>query len=533
MKKLAYLLPLLLITACGGGGDNTPAAVVSPPAQPPSPPSPPPADLVFSIPSTTAATVTAIGSAGTVAVTLSHQGNLSGQIYATAADPAKILQAAVSVTANKDNTHTLSVSTLPTVAAGHYSGNLTLNVCNDAACANPVKGSPFQVPYDVSIIPEWQTFQANAAHTGYVPLTLNPAAFKARWTWKSPQNSYYYTAQSAAVTGNGLVYFNIASQVLALKEADGTQAWNMDFSSLSAYPNAPAASDGKLYLMANQNNSSNLYVLDATSGAILSKSGGASSTQGFIAPTVASGIVYSGWSGNGLAAFDGISAAQKYFTVLQASDMWTPAVDANNVYTYTSGTSIYVNGNYVSSPPQFTVLDRTTGAVKAAVADPYSVTNAYYPISLRSAPVLGAAGSAFTISASMNSNGGNLNNINLTAGKWNWTVTGRYAGNPAYANGVIYAANTLPLQLEARSETNGKLLWSWTPLSTSESGFVGDVLLTDSHVFISTNVNTYAIDLNTHQYAWIYPSSGKLSLSANGVLYILTPDSKLAAIALK
>ncbi len=32
--------------------------------------------------------------------------------------------------------------------------------------------------------PEWQTFQGNPAHNGYVPTTLNPSCFTRVWEWK-------------------------------------------------------------------------------------------------------------------------------------------------------------------------------------------------------------------------------------------------------------------------------------------------------------------------------------------------------------
>jgi len=545
MKKLVFLFPLLILAACGGGSSSAPVSdqqSTSPtqppvPAPPPVPTPPPVSSAVFTVASGTATAVSAVGGAGTVTVNLSHQGNLSGQIYANVADSANVMQPVVSVVANKDNTHSVSISTAANIAAGHYKGTLTLNVCNDAACSSAVSGSPFQVPYDISITPEWQMFQGNAAHTAYVPLTLDPTVFKARWLWKSPSNYYsYMLPASGVVTGNGNVYFNAGLQMMALKEVDGTPAWNTDFSTLSSVINPPTMSDGKLYVMANMfsnsGNNASLIVMNANSGAILTKSSVVSQTQNFMPPTVSNGVVFSNWAGNGLSAFDGGTAAQKYFTPLQASDMWTPAVDANNVYTYNSGTSNYVNGSYVSSPALFSIVDRTTGAVKLSLTDPYATSSYYYANSLRSSPVIGAPNSVFLVS--LNSTGGsNLSNINTSAGKWNWSVPGRYSNNPGYANGIVYAMNSLPLQIEARAETDGKLLWSWSPLSTAESSFSSDVLVTDSHVFVSTNVNTYAIDLKTHQFAWIYPMAGRLSLSANGVLYIWTMDNKLAAVALK
>jgi len=54
------------------------------------------------------------------------------------------------------------------------------------------------------------------------------------------------------------------------------------------------------------------------------------------------------------------------------------------------------------------------------------------------------------------------------------------------------------------------------------------VLLTNNLVFVSTDNATYAIDRTTHAQVWSYPFSGKLSLSANGILYINSGSSILA-----
>jgi hypothetical protein len=50
--------------------------------------------------------------------------------------------------------------------------------------------------------------------------------------------------------------------------------------------------------------------------------------------------------------------------------------------------------------------------------------------------------------------------------------------------------------------------------------FDSEVLLTDSLIFVSTNLATYGIDTSTHQLVFSYPFPGRLALSRNGILYI-------------
>ena len=139
--------------------------------------------------------------------------------------------------------------------------------------------------------------------------------------------------------------------------------------------------------------------------------------------------------------------------------------------------------------------------------------------------MLGAPGSVFAANyrnAYINGGGeGNtLLDFNATTQAITWQISGDYGYTPACNAGVLYAANNSPLRLEARSETDGSLLWSWTPPQAGDSTFESEVLLTNSMIFVSTNLATYGIDTVTHQLVFSYPFPGRLALSKNGILYI-------------
>jgi hypothetical protein len=44
------------------------------------------------------------------------------------------------------------------------------------------------------------------------------------------------------------------------------------------------------------------------------------------------------------------------------------------------------------------------------------------------------------------------------------------------------------------------------------------MLLTNTIVFVSTELAIYGIDVNTHQTVWSYPLEGRLALSQSGIL---------------
>jgi hypothetical protein len=56
--------------------------------------------------------------------------------------------------------------------------------------------------------------------------------------------------------------------------------------------------------------------------------------------------------------------------------------------------------------------------------------------------------------------------------------------------------------------------------------------VTQSMIFVATNLATYGIDFKTHQIVFSYPLTGRLALSHNGILYI-QGVGPLAAINVK
>jgi hypothetical protein len=468
-----------------------------------------------------------------------------GIAYISLVADAAIFQSPITVTTNPDGSLAVQLQTSASATPGHYAGNVTVNVCTDPKCNNHLSGSPFLVPYAVDVISpsggvtaynlstlsalvgatDWGTFQANASHTGFVPVTLNAAAFNPRWKWDAPAYSGVQWTPSDIATGGGRFYVSsgpywnaMSSQheLFAYKEDDGSQVWSHSFADLAyGSTNPPAFFNGSIYISAGSQQSTAMFAFDATTGAQIFTSPMSSQWEHYLAPTIANNVVYTdGGSYGGMYAFD-IGTGQLKFSnfLLGQYDGWTPAVDANFAYAYIGGA--------------LKIVDIQTGLLAGSIADPNYSWNGY---TTGGAPVIGATGSVFA---------GNLSNkaanaiadfdtVNKTV---RWSITGAYSGNPAYSNSTLFASNNAPFALEARAESDGSQLWSWTPPSES-TRFVSDVLLTNNLVFVSTDTKTYAVDRTTHAAVWNYAASGTLSLSANGILYI-KGDKAITAINLR
>ena len=457
---------------------------------------------------------------------------ISYPVYVSVNDPSGTFVGTAMLSSDPDDYYTLSVQANPSLAVGHYTGSFQLNLCNDQTCAQPLPGSPLVVPFDVQVVTnanagvtplvpwagvgDWETFQRNAAHTGTVAVTLDPAVFATRWLWTAPNNS---TKLSTLTTGGGRIYFNVDHATYALRESDSGFVWLHDFTgvigvgAIQAAVNPPAFSAGKTFVTTSVNLGTYLFGFDAASGALQFQNGMDSQGEQYLAPTVDGGVVFDdGGHFGGMYAFDANGGGQTFFIPLPQYDEWTPAVDANYAYAYTGGVS--------STYGQLNILDRHTGAVVGTINDP---TFQWHGYSLFTAPVLGQPGSVFTVNIA-NPAASSLVAFNTTALTSRWQVAGGYSGNPAYAAPVLYAVNSLPYRLEARAETDGSLLWSWVPPLHSENRFIGDVLATNNLVFVSTNVETYAISQTTHQPVWRVPVPGRLAMSANGILYVVAVD---------
>lgn len=490
----------------------------------------------------TARRIVARGTPVTISMDVTPVGfSFPAGLSAKATDAAGVFSPTVVVTPTAGGA-SIVLATLPSAATGHVSEDVTLSLCLDAGCMQPFVVPAVAISVDVLVmdsnsawpgdhlttlaawpgIPEWSTFQGNPAHSGYVPVALDPNAITTRWQAPAVTlTDSWYQNLVHPTTLNGMVYVSgvtgTAPTLYARDEATGTTRWTYDFSGLP-FPsvNPPGTGNGAVYVAAGQQSSTYMFGFDATTGNLLFKSAMSSQWEHYLAPTVgASGIYTNAGTYGGLYAFDPTGTQLFFDAEAQTSD-WTPAVDANGVYAYTGS---------------LTVADPVTGAVTQTIVDP-TFTN--YVYSIGGSVVLGAPGSVIVANyadATVGSTGGGnyLLDFNLPLNAVTWKVPGKFASTPAYANGVIYATNLSPMGLEARSETDGSLLWRWVPPQAGDTSFVSEVLLTKTMVFVSTNLALYGVDVTTHQLVFSYPIPGRLALSPNGILYVSSSALPLTA----
>lgn len=479
-------------------------------------------------------------------------GDLSGTVYAVILDKDGVLQPDPSIVQQADQSYIATLKTVATLAVGEHRGTLELHLCADPNCNAEFSGSPWRLPYNITVqshtnlktlsawpgIDDWKMYQRDSAHTGHVGVIVNPSAISPRWLIGNLSGTSVPYAVSPMVTEGNRVFattqgsFFGANTIWAVNEADGSIQWSFNFGDVAAV-NPPATDNGRVFVATSGHESTAMWGFNQADGNEIFSTPFAAQWERYYSPTIESGTVYTdgGYYG-GAYAFNS-DGAEQWFTQLPQYDQWTPAVDGNHIYAYFGETC-----GGCSSPGLMT-LDKSTGAVLSNITDP---NFSWHGWSIYGAPIVISDTSVLMV------NGGYYQNLNSylvsfnpTASNINWSVSGSFPGNPAVAGSTIYIGNSATRSLEARNSADGSVVWSWT-MDQSESRFYSDTIATDNLVFVSTDQAVHAISMTTHSEVWKYPRAGALAISKNGVLYIaravnsdngLRSDGSLAAVNLK
>jgi len=435
---------------------------------------------------------------------------------------------------NPDEEHpryTVTMTTTPQAETGVRTGTLEIRVCQDdpMVCSKPYPGSPWHLPFQILIergnlsglttvpgLGPWVTFQGNAAHTGHAPASFSASRFNHRWA----RFGHYGSADispSIAVS-DGMLIVTQGNRVRALDADTGETLWQTSLPvparSFPAQTNPPAITNGKVYVTTTgYEENSFMWVLDQKTGAVLKQSAMSSQWGRYLAPTPYGRGIYteSGYYG-GMTKFDVVSDEQRWEVGRAQTDQWTPAVDDNHVYTHIGSWLIAAN-------PE-------DGETAFSIADP---ATPFADFSTPGAPVI--------VSDSQVCYQKGLITPRLicmdTAGrKVAWFIANDSMVPPAAANGALYTRTRTGL--DARRASDGALLWSY-PIDKSQYHVLNSdpAVVTDNLVIFSTASQVQAIDLNTREAVWTYPQSGSLTISEQGVLYILSRTGTLVAINLQ
>lgn len=365
-------------------------------------------------------------------------------------------------------------------------------------------------------LPDWSTHNGNASHTGYVDVVLNPVDFKPQWTAKLPST---FDGYNTAATGAGAAYVSSKGRyqighLYALELKSGKVRWVKEFRGKSGEGvyslTAAAYSSGGAYVTTGGHEDAALWRYEAATGGLQFSAPIASQAEDYLAPTPFGKFTYiNGGEYGGAYSFESKSGIAAWFKQLPQYDSWTPAVDAKNVYAYTT---------------QLDIIDRSSGEIVKSIPDRrfnwigYSVGNA---------PAIGSNNNIVVTQANR------LVSFDLLGDRVAWErpvgPDGELVGQVTLAHGTIYHVRGNAVAL--RNESDGQLIRNWR---VPGGGLVkSNVLATNNMFFVSTTKGTFAANINGEPgYLWQHKAQGQLSLSSEGLLIITANEGTVTAIKL-
>lgn len=523
-RSAATVLVALALIGCGGGGGSGGG---TPPHAPTAPP-PTPSVVVTVTPSGPINQTFPTGDPVSVALTgrVTATNLASGSVvYLKLRDTTNTYRVPAPQPAAVDQSFRVEIPPSPNHTAGNYAGQFEITPCGDTQCTQ-VLGPAVRVDYSlyVTLLGDWEGYQRDSTHAGYVPTSLDTTRLELMWTWIPPRDPAAVGAtltrpatspDNLYVVGSSIMLDGSEQSptVFAVGAYNGKALWSRAIAS-TAHAVAPTTATGTVFAT-TLNDPTLVTLLDWATGAVrYTYPQSTLPSAAILSPTTFAGqsFFFAGANGEEIHAISAYEGRRLWARPRVGLQIATPAVNSAHV--------IYQAGDTIE------VLNARDGSPVASLVDPAS-DGAAYPGP--TAVVLGTHGNAIVNSYNATQGSSRLSSFHIENRRHEWSTSQSYRPLFAVGDGVIYAnrRNAPVPTLDAIDENSGQVLWSWTPPAIeAQTAMVGNILLTRNLVFFSTegpgSSLVWALDRATRQEVWRYPGGGYLVMSSNRTFYVVS-----------
>lgn len=516
MKTAPLMVTLVAaasLGACGGGG--------SAPPPPPSPPPPPTLSVTLSSASTDV--VIAEGESASFGFVASYTGTSNSAIVADVDIGGRRYVLDGTPTAS-GNGFEVRLKTVPFPAGGETSTIVRFRLCTSANCSTVYPGSiqNFRVNLDVDLA-DWATFQRDKNHTAYVPVRYEPADFAKAWEFTDafPDGRIRPTAAGegtvyAMIARDGGIAYNGTARLFAFDSRNGAVKWSYDMGDQFDVGGPSLSSDSVHVSTLGYTSNGSQWVLRRDNGGFRHQMAFDAQFTDFNPPAVDESLVFvsAGYTGGKVYAYNAVSGATLWTATSNNFGVWggqALTFDEDFIYNY--------RGSVLE------ILDRDSGGFVREIEDPaYERSGLDY----EAGPVLDGNGHVFLYSGDKDFEGRNtIIAMSLATNSILWRTSAEYTTAFALKDGIIYAARQDARVVSAIDGQTGTVLWS-TPMPGSDP-LLGNVVVTQNLVFVSSGRQTWAIDLeqSDHPVVWEAPTGGRLAITPDN--YLLTTGTRGAS----
>ena len=348
---------------------------------------------------------------------------------------------------------------------------------------------------DFPLAKMWSTHQANKNHNGYQALDIYNVITEPVVSLNLDEHNNLHPAvlhdeNLVYSYSNNLVNYNISQQ---------QETWRKTYNVNPTNP--PALSNNSVYIQTgDQGGGTFLRSYDIITGNVNFQSPHGAQWQSYLAPTIAGNYVYiNGGTYGGAYSFHKDSGIQQWFSsAFWQFDEWTPAVGEHQVFGYTYGI--------------LSVVNRNTGIMEYEISDP---SYSWHGYSVGIAPVLGGFDTLIV------SNNNFITVFDLLNQDVLWTKVLDFTGQISVSNGVIFSKSQSGT-IYALNEINGDTLWTWEPPIRD---LVGNIIVTNSHLIVSTSRSTYFVNLVTKDIDYRVDTVGEKVLTNQQKLVITNQNT--------